>query len=111
MAQRSVSLTKSALRAFELCLTDAEEKGGAFLRERIATEAIQIFWVSLPNGQLCNCPRGIMSDPERPGSTLYEFDEGSFRGTYSASATEVTILSMSFSEYYVEMLAVAERAA
>lgn len=111
MAQRSVSLSKDALRAFEVCLTDAETKGGPFLRDRIVVEAIQLLWVSLPNGKLCNCPRGIMSDPERPGSTLYEFVEGSFRGTYSASATDVTILSMSFSEYYVEMLAVAERAA
>lgn len=111
MAQRTVSLTKDALKAFEICLAEAEAKGGVFLRERIAVEAIQLFWFSVPDAQFCNIVRGTKNDPDRPGNTLYDFEEGSFRGSYSACPDEVTILSMQFSEAFSEALAVAERAA
>lgn len=98
MAQRSVSITKDALSSFENCLLEAETKGGPFLRDRVVTEAIQLMWISLPKGGLCNQPRGIKSDPERPGSTLYEFAEGSYRGSYSACAAHVTILEIYWSD-------------
>lgn len=111
MAQRSVSLSKDASKALEICVAEAEAEGGTPLRDRIVTEAIQLFWVSLRKGKLCNPPCWIMSDPERSGSTLYDFEEGSFRGTYSASASEVIVLSIGFSDDYPEALAVAERAA
>ena len=77
--------------------------------QNAAAHLIQILYLSTPNGSLRLRPEYQEKDKSRPGSSIFEFCEGYFSGTYSSDAYSVCVLSLGFNAPDLQQFETAQR--
>ncbi|MFZ1965271.1 MAG: hypothetical protein WAU78_17710 [Roseiarcus sp.] len=102
MSGRSVALTAGAVDFLE----NYEDLLGKFGMgperiEQIAAHIIQLIWSTFQGGVFQNRPKYVGPDPNRPGHSMYEFDEPFITGKYTSTPDNVCVLILELNMPYV----------